>query len=151
MSKAVSVNRSKIFEAIVQKLSGEKAVLFAESGKKLFPTIREFLTFCALLGFQNDTRVKIVTSSGTEDIQGVIYEDTEALEFIWLIGLAETQNIELIQDGNERKCAEIFEEYANGGLQILHSTLSDTSEEHWPTLVHELTNTTYIDSNNSIP
>ena len=139
MSKAVSVNRSKIFEPIVQKLSGEKAVLFAESGKKMFPTIREFLTFCALLGFQNETRVKIDTSTGTEDIQGVIYEDTEALEFIWLVGLAETQNIELLQDGNERKCVGIFEEYANGGLQILHSKLSSASEEHWPALVYELT------------
>ena len=151
MSKAVSVNRSKVFEAIVQKLSGEKAILFAESGKKLFPTIREFLTFCALLGFQSKTRLKLDTSSGTEDIQGVIYEDTEALEFIWLIGLAETQNIELIQDGNERKCAEIFEEYANGGLQILHNTLTSTSEEHWPGLVHNLTNKTYADRSLSIP
>ena len=79
MGKAVSINRSKIHEPLVQRISGEKAFVAKESGKKLFPTIREFLTFCALLGFRKGVKEPLDRSYGTEDIQGVIYEDTEAL------------------------------------------------------------------------
>ena len=143
MSKAVSINRSRAFEHVVQKCSGDKSFAFNESGKNLFITIREFLTFCALIGFQNKKRMAIDYSLGTENIQGVIYEDTEALEFIWLIALAETEDINLLQDGNEKKCAEIFEEYANGGLQIVSDNLCYTPHEHWPSKIYELTYASY--------
>jgi len=139
MAKAVAINRSRAFENIVQRLAGEKAFYYNESEKKVFPTIREFLTFCALLGFQNGNRLPIDASLGMEDIQGVTYEDTEALEFIWLIALAETKTVNILQSGNERKCADIFEEFANGGLQIVSNELSSLDEEHWPQKLHELT------------
>ena len=71
MAKAVSINRSLQFEQIVQKVAGEKAAIYTESGKKLFPTIREFLTFCALLGYRHGIKKPIDKSIGTEDIQGL--------------------------------------------------------------------------------
>ena len=132
MAKAVSINRSKIYEPIIQSLSGERAVVFPESGKKLFPTIRDLLTFCAMLGFKNSCRIPIDKSMGTEDIQGVVYEDTEALEFIWVLAIAVTKNIDILQDGNERLCSQIYEEYANGGLSILSNKLSALSKDQWP-------------------
>jgi len=140
MAKAVSIYRSKIHEHIVQALSGERAYIFDESGKKLFPTIRELLTFCALLGYYNNKRVPLDKLAGTEDIQGVTYEDTEALEFIWLIGLAETMNLETLKDGNEKICSQIFEEYANGGLDLLSHHLNDNAKEKWPKILFELSN-----------
>lgn len=131
MGKAVSINRSKIHEPLVQRISGEKAFVAKESGKKLFPTIREFLTFCALLGVRKGVKEPLDRSYGTEDIQGVIYEDTEALEFIWLIALVDQGNTDLLQDGLERECSTIFEAYANGGLGILADHLNDIPEEQW--------------------
>lgn len=138
MAKAAAINRSKVYEPIVQALSGERGVVFEESGKKLFPTIREFLTFCALLGFASHKRITLDKSEGSEDIQGVIYEDTEALEFVWLIGVADTKGVEILKDGNERQCAEIFEEYANGGLSILSEELGDLPTERWPGTIFNL-------------
>ena len=139
MAKAVSINRSLQFEQIVQKVAGEKAIIYEESGKKLFPTIREFLTFCALLGYRHGNKKPIDKSLGTEDIQGVIYEDTEALEFIWLIGISETADVNLLRDGNERECANIFETYANGGLELISNKLAGSPEEGWYSLLFEMT------------
>ena len=137
MGKAVSINRSKIYEPLVQRMSGEKAFVAKESGKKLFPTIREFLTFCALLGVHKGVKEPLDRSHGTEDIQGVIYEDTEALEFIWLIAIIDQGNTDLIKDGLERECASVFEAYANSGLGILADQLKDKPEEQWH---HEIFN-----------
>ena len=139
MAKAVSINRSLQFEQIVQKIAGEKAAIYTESGKKLFPTIREFLTFCALLGYRHGNKKPIDKSLGTEDIPGVIYEDTEALEFIWLIGISETADVNLLRDGNERECANIFETYANGGLELISNKLTGSPEEGWYSLLFEMT------------
>lgn len=139
MGKAVSINRSKEFEPFVQKLAGEKAYMHHKSGKKLFPTIRELLTFCALIGFQNNKKIPIDKDKGAIDIQGVIYEDTEALDFIWLIALADTQSIGVLQDGNERDCANIFEAYANAGLAITAAMLTECPEELWHEKLFKLT------------
>lgn len=139
MAKAVSINRSLQYEPIIQKIAGEKAIIYEESGKKLFPTIREFLTFCALFGYRHGKKRPIDKSLGTEDIQGVIYEDTEALEFIWLIGISETADVNLLKDGNERECANIFEAYANAGLELISNKLTASPEEGWYSLLFEMT------------
>ena len=138
MARAVSINRSKEFEQTVQILSGEKAYSFSESGKKMFPTIRELLTFAATVGFNNRFRLPFSKSFGTEDIQGVVYEDTEALEYIWLIAVSETGGVEILQDGQERQCAQIYEEYANGGLKIISEKLEDVPNQDWPQIIFDL-------------
>ena len=129
MAKAVAINRSKIHESLVQSLSGENAIIYDESGKKLFPTIRELLTFAALLGLKHGKRTPIDKGHGIDDIQGTTYEDTEALEFIWMIAVIETGNAEILKDGNERQCAEIFEEYSNTGLKIISEYLDKIPHE----------------------
>ena len=138
MARAVSINRSKEFEQTVQILSGEKAYTFPESGKKMFPTIRELLTFAATVGFNNSCRLPFNKSFGTEDIQGVVYEDTEALEYIWLIAVSETGGVDILQDGKERECAQIYEEYANGGLKIISEKLVEMPNEKWPQIIFDL-------------
>ena len=141
MAKAVAINRSKKHEALVQNFAGENAVIFDESGKKLFITIREFLTFAALLGFKNRVKIPIDRTFGTEDIQGTTYEDTEALEFIWLIAIVDTGGVDILKDGNEKECANIFEEYANAGLQLISDYLEESpTDSNFQTLVNKVSN-----------
>ncbi len=117
MAKAVNINRSKAFEDIVQQLcTNEK---FPESNATLFPTIRELLSFCALLGYSEGRKVPLDRAAGIEDIAGAQYEHHEAIEIVWSIGVAHTNGTDILKDGNEKECAEIFEEYANGGLAII--------------------------------
>ena len=138
MARAISINRSREFEHIIQALAGERAFVFPESGKKLFPTIRELLTFSATLGYNNKLRLPLDKSLGTEDIQGVVYEDTEALEYIWLLALSENRNVEILQDGCEKQCAQIYEEYANGGLKIISEKFGSINQNEWPQAIFEL-------------
>lgn len=138
MVRAVSINRSKEFEQTVQVLAGEKAFTFDESGKKMFPTIRELLTFSATVGFNHQYRLPFSKSYGTEDIQGSVYEDTEALDYVWLIAVAETGDVEVLKDGQEKDCARIYEEYANGGLKIISEKLQDVPNESWPQIIFDL-------------
>ena len=83
MDRLVNINRSRVYEQIVQQVCDKKK--YDESGKTLFPTIREFLSFCALLGFSQDKRLPLDKSQGVEDIAGAQYINNEAEEIVYLI------------------------------------------------------------------
>ena len=127
MDKFVNINRSKVYEQIVQQVCDKKK--YDESGKTLFPTIREFLSFCALLGFSQDKRLPLDKSQGVEDIAGAQYINNEAEEIVYLIACLAEKTFSILEEGNEIKVANIFEEYANGGLQIINSWIEESEEE----------------------
>jgi dnd system-associated protein 4 len=121
MARAANIRRSRVHEELVQSLAGEKGVLMPNSGKKMFPTLRELLSFCAMLGFSDKRRKKLDPAHGYEDISGTQYEHSEAIEILWAIAVAEVGSTDILKDGRERDAADIFEEYANGGLEIISS------------------------------
>ena len=119
-SKTPSIDRSSVHEELVQRLAMLK---LPEKQRSLFPTIRELLCFAAMLGYSERRRLPLDRPKGVEDLAFQIFERGEAVDIIFLIALAETKDSEVLKDGNEDKCALIFEEYANGGLQILGETM----------------------------
>ena len=127
MDKLVNINRSRVYEHIVQQVCDKKK--YDESGKTLFPTIREFLSFCALLGFSQEKRLPLDKSQGVEDIAGAQYINNEAEEIVYLIACLAEKSFSILDDGNELKVANIFEEYANGGLQLINSWAEESEEE----------------------
>ena len=56
-----------------------------------------------------------------------------------MIGISETADVNLLKDGNERECANIFETYANGGLELISNKLNGSPEEGWYSLLFEMT------------
>ena len=106
-----SVHRSKVYENTLQALGGANA--------KLFPTLRDALSFAAALGYRERRRLEFDEKAGREDIQSQIYNGNEAVDLIFAIGLAEAKSAEILKPDNEKECIKIFEEYANGGLAIL--------------------------------
>ena len=132
MAGAVPVRRSKIHEKLVQDLAGDQGHSFEESQKKLFPTIRELLSFAAMLGFSEDRKTKLDKSAGLEDIQPPQYESSQgstALEILWAIAVAHTKSTDILKDGMERECTDIFEEYANGGLDIISDWILSAADK----------------------
>lgn len=119
-SRAPNINRSRIHEEMVQRLAMEK---LPGAERTLFPTIRELLCFAALLGYSESRRIPLDRDKGVEDISYQQFERGDAEDLIYLIALAETKDPEILKDGEESRCAEIFEEYANGGLQILREAM----------------------------
>jgi len=126
--RAPNINRSKIHEDFVQRLSMQKV---PGSDRTLFPTIRELLCFAALLGFSEKRRVPLDRAAGVEDISYQQFErDPGAEDLLWTIAVAETQNIDVLREGEEALCAQIFEEYANGGLMLMKDFLIRNGGEY---------------------
>jgi dnd system-associated protein 4 len=112
-----NIHRSKAYEEIVQRLATQPV---PGSDRKLFPTLREVLCFAALLGFSEGRRLPLDRSQGTEDISYQQFEaDPAAEDLLWTLAVAESQDVEILREGEEGRCAEIFEEYANGGLALI--------------------------------
>jgi len=126
-TRAPNINRSRVYEATVQRLA---MIKLPNAERTLFPTIRELLCFAALLGYSEERRVPLDRTDGVEDVSYQQFERGDAEDLIYLIALAETKDPEVLKDGQESRCAEIFEEYANGGLQILHDTLLKSGGEY---------------------
>jgi len=120
MSRAPNINRSRIHEDMVQRLAVQK---LPGADRTLFPTIRELLCFAALLGYSEKRRLPLERDKGVEDVSYQQFERGDAEDLIYLIALAETKDPEILKDGEEERCAKIFEEYANGGLQILREAM----------------------------
>lgn len=107
------VKRSKAFEVTLQKLGGKEA--------SLFPTLREALTFCAMLGYKERRRVSLDPDAGTEDIAGAQYQLNEAVDAMFALALAEAKTSDILRQDREKECVQIYEEYANGGLELIQS------------------------------
>lgn len=122
------VKRSRQFEDTLQLLGGKDATMF--------PTLREALTFCAVLGYKERRRKKLDISAGTEDIAGAQYQINEAVDTMFALALAEAKTSDILRQERERECVEIYEEYANGGLELIQSWIDryadvDVEEAIW--------------------
>ena len=117
VERVPNIHRSRVYEDLVQQLAMQ---VVPGSSRRLFPTIRELLCFAALLGFSEKRRAPLDRSQGTEDISYQQFEaDPGAEDLLWALAVAETQDVEILREGEEGRCAQIFEEYANGGLGLI--------------------------------
>lgn len=124
--RAPNINRSKIHEDMVQRLTTKLLGL----PRSIFPTIRELLCFAALLGYSEKRRTPLDRAEGVEDVSYQQFERGEAEDLIWLLALAEARDTDILKDGEEARCATIFEEYANGGLFIIRDVLQRLGPEY---------------------
>ena len=119
-TRAPNINRSRIHEDMVQQLAMHK---LPGKDRTLFSTIRELLCFAALLGYSEKRRLPLDKDKGVEDVSYQQFERGDAEDLIYLIALADSKDPDILKDGEESRCAEIFEEYANGGLPIIHEAM----------------------------
>ena len=107
------VKRSKKFEATLQKLGGKESAMFA--------TLREALTFCAVLGYKERRKTPLDPEAGTEDIAGAQYQINEAVDIVFALALADSKTSDVLRPDREKDCVRTYEEYANGGLELIQS------------------------------
>jgi len=110
-----NIRRSKCHEELVDLLT-EKA--HPSSKKTIFPTKRELMCFAATLGFQTGRRSKL--DGKTNDVDGRPFSDHgNTIDLMYLLALAEGKDGELLRDAREEDRILIFEEYTNGGFEVL--------------------------------
>ena len=117
-----TIKRTGDSEAVVKKLANSSHPL---TGQPIFPTYRDLLCFCAVLGFEHEN-MKPLEGSLVDFVDGRVFSNHEtAVDLLYLIALAQTQDMFILREDNEEKAVEIFEAYANGGVQILSDWLKD--------------------------
>ncbi len=113
-------------DAIVQLLYG---TVHKKAGQPIFVTKRDLLCFAAVLGFEGQRR-NAIREKPTEFVDSRPFENSrEAMQLLYLIGLAETKDVDCLRVENEDSLVTIFEEYADGGLSTLEDWLLETPSD----------------------
>lgn len=126
MARIPNVYRSKQHEPMVQRLGHQHLNNMKSS---IFPTFRELMCFAALLGFSESRRIKLDEKYEKIGIENVVWENHPAQDIIFLIALAESKDPNILRDGHETECVKIFEEYANGGFEVIQDALLTGGDE----------------------
>lgn len=123
-----SIYRSKEHADTIKILTDKNP----ETNTAVFPTIKALQCFAAVVGFDQKRRSKL-DRSNVENIEWHTFENTQHTHYIYLIALAETNNLNILKykdDSSDFVESEgdnmfvIFEEYANGGFEIIKSWLN---------------------------
>jgi len=121
-----SIRRADEFEDMVRRLADEA---HPDAGRSIFPSMRELMCFAAVLGFQEERRFKL-EGKKTHEIDYRIWQNNDlALDLLYLIPLAAERNLNLLRPETEDLLVEVFEEFANGGLEIMQSWLNETPDD----------------------
>jgi len=109
---------------IVSQLFEKK--LKRANDQPIFATKRDLLCFAAVLGYE-------VQRKGTIEAKAVDFVDPrpfensqEAMNLLYLLGLAVTKDADALRDEDDDKLVSIFEEYADGGLATLKEWMAET-------------------------
>lgn len=112
-----TISRESSFENII--------VTFVEKNK-IFETNAHFLNACAQLGYANKQRIKVKKPDNSKSIKSSTFHTQGLYSYIWMLAFAETNDPFIFDDEDE--CFKIFEEYANGGYQLISKEISKKSK-----------------------
>lgn len=125
-----SIYRSKQHGDVIKILTDKNP----ETNRAVFSYIKDLVCFAAVLGFDNGRRVPF--DRGTDKVESIewhTFQNTQADHFIYLIAIAEKGDLKILKyKGDLNESSEIsddnmfaiFEEYANGGFEIIKSWLN---------------------------
>ncbi|MDA9670766.1 hypothetical protein N9T57_01350, partial [Paracoccaceae bacterium] len=91
------VYRSEEFESIIQLLGASES----RSGEsRLFATLREVLSFAAVLGYRESQKRPFSPNHSRYDIQATVYQNNEANEIIFAIALGHQKDANILKPEN---------------------------------------------------
>ena len=121
-----TIKKNSEFDHIVRRLADTP---HPATKQAIFPTLRDLLCFAAVLGFETESRLPIQSQSDTF-VDGRVFErDDLSMDLMYLIGLADGRDVDVLREENEDKLAAVFEEYANGGLRVIGQWLLEHPED----------------------
>ena len=119
------IRRSKRHESLVRQLAEST---HPHASRPIFPTMRELICFAAVLGFECDKKKPL--DAMTMEIDGRTFEGHDtSRDLIYLIGLADAKDAEVLREENEDRCLAIFEQYAEGGFDEIAAWMKERPED----------------------
>ncbi len=117
-----NVYRDNRHDTLVKRLAGD--INHPLMKTSLFPFIRELLCFAALVGYAEGEKTAL--SKTTSEIPGRVFENSdEAQDIIYLLALVEKRDADILRNEREAEAISIFEQYANGGLDVISRWISE--------------------------
>lgn len=106
----LNVNRDRRHENLVEHL-------VTNSQTSLFRFNKDLMVFAAMLGYNYGLKKPL--SSDTIQIILQTYHNTEDDGFIYLLALIDKRDAKYLKNDNLSEAIKVFEEYCNGGLDLL--------------------------------
>ncbi|PSH04046.1 MAG: DNA phosphorothioation-associated protein 4 [Acidobacteria bacterium] len=121
-----TIRRAKSVANVVARLADAQ---HPTTRQPIFGTFRDLLCFAAALGFEESRRVPL--GKDTDDFvdRRPLENSDSTIDLMYLLALATTRNVDILRDESEEEVSLIFEEYANGGLEILAEWLKEKPED----------------------
>lgn len=116
-----SVRRPKEYETMLYDM--------CQSEKRIFRSYKDALVFAACLGFVKNSK-KGFDDASKDPIKMHIFDDDFDQPIMNCIGLSETSDPEILGDKLGAERVKIFEEYAAGGLDLIHARVY-SSDKDW--------------------
>jgi dnd system-associated protein 4 len=99
------------------------------SGRPIFDSMRSLVCFAAVLGYEYSKK-NVLAGEQFEAVDGRIFENNDqAIDLLYLIALAHEKDADILRVENEEKMVAIFEEFAQGGFEILSGWLREKPED----------------------
>jgi len=95
--------------------------------KGVFPTFKDAMVFAAALGYRRGNRKEFKKSSEPIDLD--VFRGDFDRTIMSLLAIEEMDNPKMIAPSNEVARVLCFEEYANGGLEILKREIWDGKQD----------------------
>lgn len=94
----------------------------------LFSTIKDLLCFASLLGYSRNNKKPLGSELKAPSVEIQQFESTNADDYIYMIAAATYDNIDILREDRTEDIIETFEEYVNGGLDIIQSWLDNYND-----------------------
>jgi dnd system-associated protein 4 len=121
-----NVRRPEQFEVLFKKFTEAAHPI---TGKPIFSTIRDFLCFLAVLGFDQGDRT--ILEGKTIDLDSRVFETHEqSRDILYLVALAGTRDANILQPEREDEVVSVFEEYVATGLTVLKGWMTQCADDH---------------------
>jgi len=120
------VHRENKFDALIGKLCATKD---AKNNNSVFRTVKEFMVFAALVGYQLDKFEALGNRVNSTSISMETYASTDHDAYIYLLALTKSPVLDVIKDENLKDAICIFEGYCNGGLHHIDEWLMKNIDE----------------------
>jgi dnd system-associated protein 4 len=106
----------------------------------VFPSKKALQCYAAMLGFETDTRIPL-PSQPLDSIEWHTFGNESFTDYIYLIALAATKDLDVLRydveasDKGDYKedMVTVFEEFANGGFEIIQSYLDKDPADRFGT------------------
>lgn len=113
--RTVGVKRERKHEALISRLTMDS--------KGIFQYLKDLMVFAAMVGHFYGDRKPL--AGETIEIILDTYASDQKDGFIYLLGLMEFKDGELLKDKRLKDSVSVFEEYCNAGLYVIESWLDD--------------------------